>query len=65
MDVAKANAARILGVQNLELPASLKELEEQEEKRSSSVQEKRFRDDSKPAQVRLAHAPGCHQNSRT
>ncbi|XP_056617100.1 arginine/serine-rich protein 1 [Triplophysa dalaica] len=51
LDVAKTNAARILGVQNLELPASLKELEEQEEKRSSSVQEKRFRDDSKPAQV--------------
>ncbi|KAI7805575.1 arginine/serine-rich protein 1 [Triplophysa rosa] len=52
LDIAKTNAARILGVQNLELPASLKELEEQEEKRSS-VQEKRFRDD--PAQVRLAH----------
>ncbi|RXN09420.1 arginine serine-rich 1 [Labeo rohita] len=36
LNVAKANAARILGVQNLELPASLKELEEEEKRRSSS-----------------------------
>ncbi|KAK7139786.1 hypothetical protein R3I94_012432 [Phoxinus phoxinus] len=37
LEVAKANAARILGVQNLELPASLKE--EEEKRRSSSDKE--------------------------
>lgn len=56
MDVAKANAARILGVQNLELPASLKE---EEEKRSSSDKEERLRADLAPqktlAQVRHTH----------
>ncbi|XP_043110950.1 arginine/serine-rich protein 1 isoform X2 [Puntigrus tetrazona] len=36
LNVAKANATRILGVQNLELPASLKDLEEEEEERRSS-----------------------------
>ncbi|XP_026114553.1 arginine/serine-rich protein 1-like [Carassius auratus] len=41
LNVAKANAARILGVQNLELPASLKELEEEEKRRSSSDKEER------------------------
>lgn len=60
MDIAKANAARILGVQNLELPASLKELEE---KRSSSVKEERFKDDpalqKTQTQVSLTH---MHQN---
>lgn len=56
LDVAKANAARILGVQNLELPASLKE---EEEKRSSSDKEERLRADLAPqkalAQVRHTH----------
>ncbi|XP_059372995.1 arginine/serine-rich protein 1-like isoform X1 [Carassius carassius] len=41
LNVAKANAARILGVQNLELPASLKELEEEDKKRSTSDKEER------------------------
>uniref|UniRef100_A0A9J7Y627 Arginine/serine-rich protein 1 n=1 Tax=Cyprinus carpio carpio TaxID=630221 RepID=A0A9J7Y627_CYPCA len=41
LNVAKANAARILGVQNLELPASLKEQEEEEKRRSSSDKEER------------------------
>lgn len=54
MDVAKANAARILGVQNLELPASLKE---EEKRRSSSDKEERLRADLAPqktlAQVSL------------
>ncbi|XP_077053012.1 arginine/serine-rich protein 1 [Siphateles boraxobius] len=42
LEVAKANAARILGVQNLELPASLKE---EEKRRSSSDREERLRAD--------------------
>lgn len=59
LNVAKANASRILGVQNLELPASLKELEEDEKRRSSSDKEERVRADlapqKAPAQVSLAH----------
>ncbi|KAF4106099.1 hypothetical protein G5714_013761 [Onychostoma macrolepis] len=55
LNVAKANATRILGVQNLELPASLKELEE--EKRSSSDKEERVSADrvpqKTPAQVNV------------
>lgn len=48
--MAKANAARILGVQNLELPESLKEMEQQEERkrRSSSDEEERVRVDLAP-----------------
>lgn len=61
--MAKANATRILGVQNLELPASLKELEEGEEeekrRRSSSDKEERVSADlapqKTPAQVSLTH----------
>lgn len=59
--MAKANATRILGVQNLELPASLKELEEEEEekRRSSSDKEERVSADrapqKTPAQVSLTH----------
>lgn len=58
--MAKANATRILGVQNLELPASLKELEEEEEKRrSSSDKEERVSADrapqKTPAPVSLTH----------
>jgi len=56
LDVAKANATRILGVQNLELPASLKE---EEKRRSSSDKEERLRTDLAPlkslAQVSLTH----------
>ncbi|XP_073689772.1 arginine/serine-rich protein 1 isoform X1 [Garra rufa] len=48
LNVAKANAARILGVQNLELPASLKELEEEEKRRSSSDKEERVSADRAP-----------------
>lgn len=59
LNVAKANAARILGVQNLELPASLKELEEDERRKSSSDKEERVRADLSPqktlAQVSLTH----------
>lgn len=59
LDVAKANASRILGVQNLELPASLKELEGDDKRRSSSDKEERVRADlapqKTPAQVSLKH----------
>lgn len=59
LNVAKANAARILGVQNLELPASLKELEEEEKRRSSSDNAERVSADQAsqktPAQVSLSH----------
>ncbi|XP_016389047.1 arginine/serine-rich protein 1-like, partial [Sinocyclocheilus rhinocerous] len=48
LNVAKANASRILGVQNLELPASLKELEEEEKRRSSSDKEERVSADRAP-----------------
>lgn len=56
LNVAKANATRILGVQNLELPASL---EEEEKRRSSSDKEERVSADrapqKTPAQVSLTH----------
>ncbi|XP_052428052.1 arginine/serine-rich protein 1 [Carassius gibelio] len=61
LNVAKENAARILGVQNLELPASLKELEEKE-KRSSSDKEERVSasqaPQKTPAQVNVANDDG-------
>lgn len=57
--MAKANAAKILGVQNLELPASLKEQEEEEKRRSSSDKEERVSAErgpqKTPAQVSLTH----------
>ncbi|XP_051503934.1 arginine/serine-rich protein 1 [Myxocyprinus asiaticus] len=57
LNIAKANATRILGVQNIELPASLKELDEEEKRRSSSVKEERVRTDpvpqKTPAQVNV------------
>lgn len=62
LNVAKANATRILGVQNLELPSSLKELEEEEKRRSSSDKEERVSADrapqKTPAQVSLTQM--CH-----
>lgn len=67
--MAKANAARILGVQNLELPESLKEMEQQEERkrRSSSDEEERVRVDlapqKTPAQVSLTHNCKCYTNT--
>ncbi|XP_016330112.1 arginine/serine-rich protein 1-like isoform X3 [Sinocyclocheilus anshuiensis] len=72
LNVAKANAARILGVQNLELPASLKELEEEEEeekRRSSSDKEERVSADwapqKIPAQVNVANDDGEAEASPT
>uniref|UniRef100_A0A8C1IJP6 Arginine/serine-rich protein 1 n=2 Tax=Cyprinus carpio TaxID=7962 RepID=A0A8C1IJP6_CYPCA len=59
LNVAKENAARILGVQNLELPASLKEMEEEEKMRSSSDREERVSAGPAPqktsAQVNVAN----------
>ncbi|KAK9964643.1 hypothetical protein ABG768_005799 [Culter alburnus] len=70
LNVAKANASRILGVQNLELPASLKELEEDEKRRSSSDKEERVRADlapqKTPAQVNcVATEDGEAETSQT
>ncbi|XP_052006810.1 arginine/serine-rich protein 1 [Xyrauchen texanus] len=48
LNIAKSNATKILGVQNLELPASLKELDEEEKRRSSSVKEEMVRTDPVP-----------------
>nr|XP_055025295.1 arginine/serine-rich protein 1 [Misgurnus anguillicaudatus] len=66
LDVAKANAARILGVQNFELPASLKEQEE----RSSSVKEEKVRADPVPQKTQVNrvtndddHGEGTSQTS--
>ncbi|XP_016144303.1 arginine/serine-rich protein 1 isoform X1 [Sinocyclocheilus grahami] len=54
LNVAKANAARILGVQNLELPASLKELEEEEEEEEEKKKKRRRRRSSSDNEERVS-----------
>lgn len=59
LNIARENAAKILGVEAVKLPASVRCIEEQV-KKAESDPEKRVRADpapgNKPPQVRLIHA---------